>query len=523
MNPVSANFRALCLSFGLLSAATAFAANEHASAIDHPPPWANGQGQWQREQAQLEGKVHRMEAALRARGYEVARGATKLFNIAECPYMIEVIGSCLGNNPAAPYILPSVPLWPDEYVDEGLRGLIGPLPNNTWSTHRMDKREAVLVFGLLPPPSKYFGIQTYIFSRNVAINPNDPLYQATLNEPVMHGIMFSHLPKSPERVMVFASMGNSNNNVTIANQAGSAFNQQGAFVISTDAALTSEMTDTLVHARVTERSHVFAEPVSSSLARLGVGAAADDFMTLIRYAQPIDRDAGNEWRQQRPIAVLRVRDKNANPTEPYPTPVYDAKTARSELALADNLASLVSAIKQQWGQPGATTTPFLSLQLWVDLIGQHCLARPMSCLGDTQDADYQIGRTVIPDENTVIAVAGTLGTATGNATYSSLSVNWLSVLEGVANVADDVLQGSASGFRGAVANTDKFYVQYFARNCTGISHCLTITEDMVPKGDSIKVIQRNYVVPGTARGADPTQVLNPVTIVLDRSTLAANR
>jgi hypothetical protein len=145
----------------------------------------------------------------------------------------------------------------------------------------------------------------------------------------------------------------------------------------------------------------------------------------------------------------------------------------------------------------------------------------MNCLGDTQDADYQIGRTVIPDENTVIAVTGTLGTATGNATYSSLSVNWLTVLEGVANVADDVLQGSASGFAGAVADAGKFYVQYFARNCTGISHCLTITEDMVPKGDPIKVIQRNYVVPGTARGADPTQVLNPVTIVLDRSTLAS--
>ena len=283
------------------------------------------------------------------------------------------------------------------------------------------------------------------------------------------------------------------------------------------------MTDALVHARVTERNHVFAEPVPSSLARLGVGAAADDFMTLIRYAQPDDEDAAEAWRQQMPIAVLRVRDKNANATEPYPTPVYDTKTARSELGLADNLASLVSAIKQQWGQAGATDTPFLSLQLWVDLVGQHCLARPMSCLGDTQDADYQIGRTVIPDENTVIAVTGTLGTATGNATYSSLSVNWLTVLEGVANVPDAVLQGSASGFGGAVANTDKFYVQYFARNCAGIAHCLTITEEMVPKGDPIKVIQRNYVVPGSARGADPTQVLNPVTIILDRSTLAASR
>lgn len=523
MNPFSAKFRALCFSFGLISASAPYAANNHANATGHPPPWAHGKGQLQRQQAQLEGKVHRMEATLRARGYEVARGSTKLFNISDCQYTISVIGNCLGNNPAAPYIVTGVPLWPDEYVDEGLKNLLGPMPNNTWATHRMDKREAVLVFGLLPPPARYFGSQTYIFSRTARLNANDPIYQATQNDPFMHEILFSTLPNNPDRVMVFSSMGDSNNNITIANQAGSAFNQQGAFVISTDAALTREMTDALVHARVTERSRVFAEPVSSSLARLGLGATADDFMTIIRYAQPIDGEDGNAWRQQRPIAVMRVRDRNANATEPYPTPVYDAKTARSELGLADNLASLVSAIKQQWGQPGAATTPFVSLQLWVDLVGQHCLARPMNCLGDTQDADYQIGQTVIPDENTVIAIAGTLGTATGNATYSSLSVNWLTMLQGVANVPDDALQGSASGFNGAVANTDKFYVQYFARNCTGIPNCLTITEAMVPKGDPVKIIQRNYVVPGTTRGADPTQVLNPVTIILDRSMLAASR
>jgi hypothetical protein len=76
---------------------------------------------------------------------------------------------------------------------------------------------------------------------------------------------------------------------------------------------------------------------------------------------------------------------------------------------------------------------------------------------------------------------------------------------------------------------DKFHVQYFARNCTGISPCLTIKEHMVHKGDLIKAIQRiyvvprNYVVPSTARGADPTQVLTPLTIVLNRSSLAASR
>jgi hypothetical protein len=102
-----------------------------------------------------------------------------------------------------------------------------------------------------------------------------------------------------------------------------------------------------------------------------------------------------------------------------------------------------------WDLP-ITTGQFHSLQLAVDLIGQHCLNRPMNCLGDTQDADYQAGPTITPYDNTVIAVVGTLGKATGNAIYSALSVNWLKYLKGVANISDPDLQGSASRYSGAV-------------------------------------------------------------------------
>jgi hypothetical protein len=525
MNSIIMNVRAVWLSLALFMASAPMA---HAAGNGHnhgtsPPQSTQEQEGSDPLQTQLEGNVQRLQSALTAKGYDVARGSTKLFTIDDCQYTIAVLGNCLGNNPAAPYIMPTVPLWPDEYVDEGLRGLLGPLPDDTWATHRMDKREAVLIVGALPPPARYFGIQTYIFSRTGAINRDDPVYRISQSDPVMNSILFSVVPKNPSRMTVFASIGNSNNNVTIARQSGAAFNQQRAFIISTDAAMARELTHTLVQAQVSDRSEVFTEPVSSSIARLGLDATSDDFITIIRYALPDDEDAGNAWRQQRPIAVLRVRDRNADAAEPWPAPDYDQKTARPEQGLADNLSNLVSAIKQQWGQPGASSGQFQSLQLWVDLIGQHCLTRPMNCLGDSQDADYQASPTVIADDDTVIAVAGTLGTATGNASYSSLSVNWLTYLKGVANISDPDLRGSASGFSGTVGDADKFYVQYFARDCTGISHCLTITEAMVPKGDPIKIIQRNYVVPGSTRGADPTQVLNPVAIILNRSALSASR
>ena len=127
--------------------------------------------------------------------------------------------------------------------------------------------------------------------------------------------------------------------------------------------MSREMSEALVHARISEPDQVFTEPVSPKVARVGLGAEADDFTTIIRYAQPDDEQAGDQWRHQIPLAVLRVRNKNANATEPWPAPAYDPKTGHSELGLEGDLTALAAAIKQQWGQPSATVGQSQSLQL----------------------------------------------------------------------------------------------------------------------------------------------------------------
>lgn len=470
----------------------------------------------------LQQTAKRLHARLGPRGYEVALGGTTLFTIDDCNYTVATIGNCMGPNPAAPYVIPVVPPWPDEYVDASMTNLLGPLPRQARGTYRLGNREAVLVLGWLPPPGKYFGIQSYVFSRKAQVNTADPIYTASLADAAMHHVLFATAP-DPSRVLVFSSIGNSHNNATIEAASGSAFNQRRAFLIATDQALAREITDALERARIADRDEVFVEPVSTAVARTGLDADADEFMTLIRYAHPEDEEAGNLWREHPPLLVLRIRDRAANATEPWPRPTYDSKGGQSELALQGSLDDLVAAVRQQWGQPTAPGGSFRSLQQSVDLIGQHCLVRPMSCLGDTQDADYQASPTVDLDDGKVIAVVGTLGTATGNASYVGLSVNWMSILKGVANVSDEALQGSAAAFSGTVANTDKFYLHYYARDCSGLAPCQEVTEAMVPQGDVIKIIQRNYVAPGTTRGADPDNVLNPVAIVLDGTVRPASR
>jgi hypothetical protein len=318
----------------------------------------------------------------------------------------------------------------------------------------------------------------------------------------------------PSRAIVFSSLGDSNNNVVIERKSGAAFDQERSFVITSDAGLERDLTDALLRAGVSDRNEVFGEHISPQIARTGLVREADDFMTLIRYSEPNDKAAGDRWRQQLPLAVLRVRDTNiARLAEPFLAPTREDRVARSELELANDVEKLAQGIKESWGQPGAAEGKFQSLLLKIDLLGEHCLQRTRDCLGDNSDADYQISPTENLDGGQVLAVVGTLGTMTGNATYVSLSVNWIPPLQGVLNVSDKQLQGTAAPF--GIRTADKLYVHYFARNCSGLENCTEVTEQMVPRGGSLKIVQRNYVVPGSARGADPTRVVNPVLIVLD--------
>ncbi len=79
-----------------------------------------------------------------------------------------------------------------------------------------------------------------------------------------------------------------------------------------------------------------------------------------------------------------------------------------------------------------------------NLVGPLCDNIGMDCLGDTQDASYQFRGGFGFDNGEVYAVVGTLGTATGNATYVSLGVNNFRLRLGAENVDGTKLVGSAT-------------------------------------------------------------------------------
>lgn len=473
--------------------------------------------------ASLEQKVQSFRADLEARGYEVARGYWTLWGAEDCKYPIHTLGMCYGNNPTSPYALAVVPTWRQEFRDQSFQHLLTQAQRNMSATFRMSDRDALVVFAQMPPSARYFGIQSNVFTRRAAVNTEDRIYKivAGLGDSVMRSILFGSSP-DPSRMMLVASIGNSINNVVMQGQSGPPWGLERYFVVTPDAGMAGAMTAALVRAGVTS-DEVFTEPVAPGLVRTGLGSEADDFITYIRYSLPADEAAGEAWREQLPLTILRVRPRSeAGQPQPFAVPAYFPRSANfDETVLANDRQALVTALMTRWGQP-VTPAPFFSLYQAFDLVGQHCLGYPdpnrgpMDCLGDTQDSDYDIGPFARLDSGQVIAVVGTLGTETGNATYASLSVNWFPQLVGVANLSDPQLLGTAAEFASVLQNDARlFYLYYFARDCTGLRPYLEISKQQVPKGGLLRMIQRNYVNPGSAGGPDPTKILKPVALVFD--------
>jgi hypothetical protein len=169
----------------------------------------------------------------------------------------------------------------------------------------------------------------------------------------------------------------------------------------------------------------------------------------------------------------------------------------------------------------------------------------MNCNGDNNDAAIFWGKPLPIDSGQVYAVVDTLATETANATYVGLSINDTSTFSSPANVLDTGLKGSADAYASTVNNADKIFVHYYARDCTPLNQllgdraldCTTITDQVVPRGNDtsavghpalrgmLMVALRDYIVPGTERGPDPSVLLPPriLTFTQPPAASAADR
>lgn len=470
-----------------------------------------------------------------AQGMQVSRGYFRLYTQEDCRHSFASMKTCYGNNPAAPYVIYAVPPWPEEFQDPATTMAFGQVDQGYRGTFRFDPREALVILGIMPPTAAYFGLQTYLFTREGAYDKNSASYQyIAANYSAMLSTYFAEVPQNQKRVQVFGSLGNSNNNLVFEQQSGGSFSQERYFIITPDKTMDSTVRNALQKLSVNSTA-IVTEPVPTTM-RLGLGESADEFMSVMRYAMPADGGtagtASDTWRNQLPLVVLRVRDpRKDRPTQPYSPPVLDTRTAVDESPYTADLEQLVAAVNARWGTcTGGScpdnTTEFLDLQSPpFSLVGPACTEIGMNCLGDTQDTTYHVSMALPLSNGEVYAVAGTLATETGNARYVGLSVNDTLMKKGLVNIGSEQLKKTAQGYAGSVGNTDKLYLYYFTRDCSTIGtltggNCFSVDTTMIPdcpiKGstscDYMKIVQRRYIKPGTMRGPDPLKALNPITI-----------
>ena len=483
----------------------------------------------------IESTARRLTHQLEAQGYAVARGYVKLYTAADCDSSYAIMHTCYSNNPAAPYVMPVLPTWPDESLDPVLaEGVFGPTHEGYSTTFRLDAREAIVILGRMPPPAKYFGLQTNVFTRQGDYNKKSEPYEFIFGHQMwwLLDMFFAYLPWDGTRVQLLSSVGNSINHVVIQDASGKVFDQDRYFITTPDRFMEEAVRGAFSRIRVKD-ADIFTEPIDGTL-RVGLDRGSDDFYTLIRYAMPSPKNeaASAAWRTNLPLVVLRVRDPRTG-RQPVPIDQVDTderlKAEPPETALAPELASLATAVCQRWGQSCDNRAMVINVQVPpISMIGPTCIGIGMNCLADTQDTVYHFSDKLPLDGDRVYAVVGALSTRTGNATYVGLGVNATRRQMGIDNVSDDLLEGSAADYASAVSDPDTFFVYYFARDCTRLDswaarHCRSIPESALPDFDAadpdpeqLNFSLRDYVFPSTARGADPAFSLSPKVIALRR-------
>ena len=468
-----------------------------------------------------------LTANLMAQGLETSGGYFDLLDSSDCPEIVPVMGMCYSPNPVAPYILPAMVPWHDEFVDPATRKAFGAVRPGHSFLFRLDPREAIVIMAELPPPARYFGCQTYVFTRRGSINTSNPVYKfLSLLYPEKLNLFF-RLSPNPDRVLLFASLSNAINNVVIERQSGASFGLHRVFIITPDQSMDRMIRNFLTSTGVLSDT-IFTEPIPSSM-NLGLGENADDFVVVMRYAMPESEEQGQWWREELPLTLIRVRSTDPSwVPEPYPSDFSpEDRTANSELDLMTDLDTLNNAVRARWGLPPLTRDPtrpkdrLFELQRpdQINLVGPACVKINMHCLADTQDTNYQYSANLSLDHGNIIAIVGTLGVETRNATYVGLGLTRAEDLVGVANVSDPELKGTAIGYTDTISSEvlDKFFVWYVSHDCSRVNtaNCTEISESDIPRGGTLVVSLRDYIVPDTQRGpnTEPLYDKGPVPIL----------
>lgn len=475
---------------------------------------------------------------LRTNGYRVLQGNAFLFTNADCPTFVAIFGSCFGNNSAAPYVVPQVPIEGSYVNPDYAAPLNAPGPNGqtTNIVYRLSDDDALITVVSYPSTAAYFGYQSYVFTSEISNYP--------VTRPLQ--VVAPHGSNPASRYELFASVGNDVNNVVVQNQFQSPWNGQVVvYVTTSNQTLANDLVQQL-SANGMNAKAILIEKVGANV-RTGNGQTADDLVTLIRYAEPQDQTAANSWLNDVNNYVKVYKVSKATSVTRYPTNRYTPRTSNSELLLTaplDELAGLLNGwlasvqatqtIQTQTFTPTTVYDPITKTP--AGLVGSDCIDKGTICAGDNQDTyTYAVSPKIQLGANDTMVVAGLNHNLFSNSSYISLAIYNASESAGVASASQTNAeavgfnQGTLGGSAEAVLRElglynnasaalklalPKLYVSLIARNCTyATNYCVNLQgTSLIPAGANIDMYERAYLRPGDTTSADLNNMLRPRVI-----------
>lgn len=475
--------------------------------------------------------------------FRVTRGSVFVMYNEFCPTIVNVFGSCFGNNAAAPYIVPQVPIDGTDVADYALQPPFLSADQSSDIFYRLRDTDALVTLVTLPPTAAYLGYQGYLFTRAISN------YSTTYPDQV--------ISPDPDRYEIFGSFGNDINSAIVGDRLRRVWNNGAVVYVTTS---NQQLANALVadaKSKGFDNDRIFVEPVGANILT-GPRFTADDMVTLIRYALPKDPEGGDLWTRNAASNVLVYRvSAPAIPVSRFPAPQYSKKVAISEGDYAESLAELIALlagwIEKNEGKPVIKESMISSDNVDQDgnltgIVGAACISKGTNCLGDNQDTDgYRFGLVGLLVGKKAAFVAGANHARLDNAHYVSLAVYNMNGFSGVASASQSnptaagfnsgTLTGSAKGVLMALAlynqaspklksQLSNLYVAMLSRDCTGAANSAAVTPYCVDLSDAalaaagidlpldapIAVTQRAYLKPGETSGANPDLLLPPVLV-----------
>lgn len=392
------------------------------------------------------GDTGKFLSALEQDGFTVEEGELKYVDVFELCSTGE-ISHCFGNNANNPYLVYLLPPVPGEVL---------PDATNCVGSFQLREDEAVVLVGKTPPEMSYFSYRSYLYKR--------------------------YYEEDQDYRLIFASLGDSSNLLTINSsgtpngESGNPYNSDTIIITTADRGIDQRIRSAAESAGYPS-SIMNTDVIPSELVRMGIGEKKDVFSFLNRLAQFKNEQECNEYVNNPPVRVFRVRPTTQAQLDPFSTPELRTRgNGVTEMDLWEALEDLREAILAKYSDLNATdlgiNTPIPE--------GYEAIQNGTNALGDNRDTTYiATDPFLLPNNRDEFVIAyGLNHTETGKATYSNVTIYGTKYLNGVGGSDNRYFPGSAEYYIPGHEKAKYLYAWKMARHADGHPYCYEVPYDV---------------------------------------------